>query len=39
MKDFPGHVRHLHADDDYRFSEEYKVRTYVRIYVHIPMYI
>jgi netrin-G3 ligand len=24
VKDFPGHVRHLHADDDYRFSEEYK---------------
>ena len=25
IQEFPDHVRLLHADDDYRFSEEYKV--------------
>ena len=25
VKDFPEHVKNLHSDDDYRFSEEYKV--------------
>ena len=25
VEEFPEHVKSLHSDDDYRFSEEYKV--------------
>ena len=25
VEEFPNHVKNLHSDDDYRFSEEYKV--------------